>query len=712
MDDDALLGAVLTAPDDDAPRLAYARAMDERGDPRGDLIRVQCELARLAPGAASRRAELETRQRALLASHGKAFAARLLSLVSEARVSGGDEPTVIGCRFRRGFVEAITTTAWDLIYQADDLFALSPIAEVNLVFSRVEELARVKGRHLAALRTLSLCHGAVSDEEAAQLAAIPHLAALRALVLSGNRIGPAGLAALSRSSNLARLGLLDLSGNPLGDEGVRRLAESALLPALFSLELAGSGIGRSGVGALAEAQGAMGLSLLDLSFNDPRLEGVQAIAGSAFLSRLTQLSLSGNGLFHSGAAALAESTTLRSLSRLRIASCDVGAEGARALVRGEGLRGLSCLDVSRNFLGPSGAAALCLGFSSLVELDLSGNAIGDEGARALSEAEHMTQLSRLVLRGNGIGEAGARSLAGARHLKSLVELRIARNNPLGPSALSALGQSPLPALRAAVAGARPWSRPEERLFNPSRQTLPQARGAIDGLRSPDEALRALAAAGVIPASWVDDPARSFLRQVRDPCPGCRGEGTVSFGACFRCAGSGTIVRHEPAKGPPTLSSCLALGADPSGIERAEVLARTLAARLAPWGVGAVARTRIAWRFGVPAPPQDWLLRCPPPFDAVCEALKSLLHDPDLPSRGAMAERWAEAGAMAWEAAVDLGPRGRVPHGPGVGVAIVGRTFQDLEDPFDPFLELRETGYGLDSLGKEGIVLVAPDEGLD
>jgi uncharacterized protein (TIGR02996 family) len=43
-----LLGAVLAAPDDDAPRLAYAGWLAAHGQPdRAELIRAQIELARI-----------------------------------------------------------------------------------------------------------------------------------------------------------------------------------------------------------------------------------------------------------------------------------------------------------------------------------------------------------------------------------------------------------------------------------------------------------------------------------------------------------------------------------------------------------------------------------------------------------------------------------------------------------------------------------------
>ncbi len=64
--DEAFLQAILEAPDDDTPRLIYADWLEEQDDPRGEFIRVQCQLARLAqddPG----RPTLEERERHLYA---------------------------------------------------------------------------------------------------------------------------------------------------------------------------------------------------------------------------------------------------------------------------------------------------------------------------------------------------------------------------------------------------------------------------------------------------------------------------------------------------------------------------------------------------------------------------------------------------------------------------------------------------------------------
>ena len=47
--DEAFLQAILEAPEDETPRLVYADWLEDQGDPRGEFIRLQAQLARLAP---------------------------------------------------------------------------------------------------------------------------------------------------------------------------------------------------------------------------------------------------------------------------------------------------------------------------------------------------------------------------------------------------------------------------------------------------------------------------------------------------------------------------------------------------------------------------------------------------------------------------------------------------------------------------------------
>src|ERR1043165_6117004 len=84
--DAELLALVYAAPDDDGPRLVYADALLERGDPRGELIALQIARARgpISDEARAREAEL---------------------LADDARCAGWAQPlsAVGSCRFERGF---------------------------------------------------------------------------------------------------------------------------------------------------------------------------------------------------------------------------------------------------------------------------------------------------------------------------------------------------------------------------------------------------------------------------------------------------------------------------------------------------------------------------------------------------------------------------------------------------------------------------------
>jgi uncharacterized protein (TIGR02996 family) len=47
--EEAFLQAILTAPDDDTPRLAYADWLEERGDARSEFLRLHLALRSLSP---------------------------------------------------------------------------------------------------------------------------------------------------------------------------------------------------------------------------------------------------------------------------------------------------------------------------------------------------------------------------------------------------------------------------------------------------------------------------------------------------------------------------------------------------------------------------------------------------------------------------------------------------------------------------------------
>src|SRR5262249_20802400 len=122
---DPFLRAILENPDDDTPRLVYADWLEERDDPRGEFIRVQCRLARMS-GEDPLRPDLEARERDLLASHGEGWVGPL-------------RPWVTGWTFRRGFLERVRVTVPVYLEHADVLLRLAPAcrAELDLAHSDI-----------------------------------------------------------------------------------------------------------------------------------------------------------------------------------------------------------------------------------------------------------------------------------------------------------------------------------------------------------------------------------------------------------------------------------------------------------------------------------------------------------------------------------------------------------------------------------------------
>jgi uncharacterized protein (TIGR02996 family) len=82
-DEKPFIEAILADPDDDAPRLIYADWLEDRGDPRGEYLRLDAEVVRLPEGD-PRRAECVSRLGALRAAVDPEWAA----VVDRTRIEG------------------------------------------------------------------------------------------------------------------------------------------------------------------------------------------------------------------------------------------------------------------------------------------------------------------------------------------------------------------------------------------------------------------------------------------------------------------------------------------------------------------------------------------------------------------------------------------------------------------------------------------------
>ena len=127
-----LLAEIIARPLDDDIRLVAADWLEEQGDPRGEFIRVQCELARNTHNRARRRfttpcgecdrvLQLHVRERELLEANGVRW-------LTESGI-----PAIMRFAYRRGFVEVVTCSWADWLAHADALQEATPLLEVRLL---------------------------------------------------------------------------------------------------------------------------------------------------------------------------------------------------------------------------------------------------------------------------------------------------------------------------------------------------------------------------------------------------------------------------------------------------------------------------------------------------------------------------------------------------------------------------------------------------
>lgn len=429
MDQRSFLQAIIEDPDDDGPRLIFADWLEEQGNPRGEFIRVQCELERLGEDD-PRRLQLETRQCVLLAEHQNEWAGALREFVHRFW-------------FRRGFIDKVQIGAGQFLANAELLFETTPLSQVAF-HNASQSLAQLADcPYLARLRGLDFKpdftwrqrdfpSSQIFDEGVRILATSPHLANLRALDLGWNRIGDDGVRALAESPHLAGLVSLDLSQNEIGNAGLRALLLSSSLQNLKSLFLGENALSDVAIRPLGPM---VANSLTTLHLESNQFDELSIVAIRMNFKKLAALKLDGNACGLHGAQALANLAELRSLS---LNSTQFGDEGVQTIARSE-MASLTKLYLRYNQISAEGAKALgnSKTFSNLALLDLRQNSIGDPGARAIAESAYLQQLTRLDLGENAIGDVGAHALAQSPSLTNLIELRLGQN-PISAAGREAL----------------------------------------------------------------------------------------------------------------------------------------------------------------------------------------------------------------------------------------------------------------------------------
>lgn len=318
-DDDPtqLLEAVLESPESDEPRQVYADVLQERGDPRGEFIAVQMELARVDLQE-PRRLELQAREVSLLSQHGP----RWLGTLSTNAVT---------VSFARGFIDALTVLDVSTLFETDDTLRQEPVRQ--LVFTTRNRL------------------------DVARVLTLPWLSRLRALEFTAaNDVRPAltleGLATLLGTRRLRNLTSLGFHGQSLGDDGAALVAREGphAFPSLVELALTRDHVCAEGLRALARTRWFTGLERLALDGNELGPDGAAELADVRF-RKLKRLSLGQNRIGSDGAAALAQSAGLASVERLWLNGNGIGVTGGEALLQSPNLGRVTTLVLDGNPIG-------------------------------------------------------------------------------------------------------------------------------------------------------------------------------------------------------------------------------------------------------------------------------------------------------------------------------------------------------------------------
>ena len=267
MEEQFFIQEILEHPDDDAPRLIYADWLEDRGDPRAEFIRIQCQLADPYDEEIDRE-ELAWRLRRLEDEY-------------EEQWADGIGQYVLSYTFRRGFIEYVEITAERFVERADRLFHSNPITAVTI-------------------------RGVDRQQGMRQFAECPFVERLTAIGFA--RSGRAGrlLGVLCESPYIGNIQRLALSQCDVDDRGLGAIANCERLKGLTFLDVTENRIRNAGISRLAQSAYMANLEILLAGDNEIRLTGARELAASPHLNRLKYLELPGNPIDHRGVEALRE----------------------------------------------------------------------------------------------------------------------------------------------------------------------------------------------------------------------------------------------------------------------------------------------------------------------------------------------------------------------------------------------------------------------
>lgn len=441
----ALAAEVARAPEEDGPRLAFAKALEVRGEvARATLIRKQCEFAEM-PATAPGRAAAWSEIRELLQAHGAQW---LGALKGVARLDA----------FWRGFLQAISGTLEELLVSAEALAGEPAISHLQITGDEYEAEWSPEGlarfgelAFLRRLRSIELDDG-FPVAVAAQLLKLPGLSAVRSFTVRDGAGYPAHAAALAAAipPSLRELSLVGFMGTDFGDDAAMAFAASPALARLERLRLWNCNLRADGAAALASSPHLAQLRALWLGLGQYTRNRIGAAGCRALvaLRELEVLDLDFNEVTDDGWLPFVDSGGASRLRELRLQACSLTDAGVVPMLA-RGAPELVTLDLSHNQLGVQTCRALAAAsLPSLRRLWLYANPIGPQGLAELLAAPWLGQLEELNLESTGLDGDAVLHLARAPASAGIQQVAC----EVQPSKLS---QALLGELRVAL-GERSW----------------------------------------------------------------------------------------------------------------------------------------------------------------------------------------------------------------------------------------------------------------
>ena len=299
----AFIEALRETPDDPALRLVYADWLDDAGDTRGELIRLQCELDR-TPLDNPRRNILHQAIRDLCLERQSDWLAPL-----RRRVLGWQK-----ARVQFGLIENVAMSPTAFLKHAEaGLFDEMPhLVGVCLEGAEKPMERALASPYIARLKALALRVGGFIKTGGLidRLASLPTVRNLTSLNLAGGRWGDEAIAGLLASPHFEKIRRLNLQNNALTSEIALPLARSPWLPRLEMLALgtrwepAANQIGDLGIRIFTESAPGLRLRWLDLAENGLNDSSAWDLANASCLGSIECLFLWGNSFTTAGRTAL------------------------------------------------------------------------------------------------------------------------------------------------------------------------------------------------------------------------------------------------------------------------------------------------------------------------------------------------------------------------------------------------------------------------